>query len=143
MRLFLIASILACVTLAMGTSRETWADTALTTRLWQIISNGETGELESLLTDDPSVVKVRSSDGRGPLWWAHEYQQPLMVQLLLEHGASPDEQDADGKKPSEINRVGPTEFSKQREAEFASQGFDQAESPAKDYHGEELEDEFD
>jgi hypothetical protein len=55
-------------------SRE-WADTPVTTRMWSLINAGKTEELFEWVQGDPSVVHVRAADGRGPLWWAYEYQQ--------------------------------------------------------------------
>ena len=121
-----------------GTSQDTWADTEYTTNMWNIISSGNVEELKSLLEASPEMASVRSMDGRGPLWWAHEYQQAAMVQLLLDAGANPNERDGDGKRPLEIVDVGPTEYMRER---MESGEFNvNSESPAKDYHGEDFED---
>nr|ACI16017.1 hypothetical protein [Bodo saltans] len=105
--------------------------------MWSIISSGNVEELKNLLESNQELANVRSGDGRGPLWWAYEYQHPEMVQVLLAAGANPAERDADGKRASEVNGVGPTEFMKNRQDTYDS--YDE-ESPAKNYHGEELED---
>lgn len=138
--ILLVAALAVVCVLASkkGTSQDMWQDTEFTTSLWNIISSGNVEELKSLLESNPELAIIRSSDGRGPLWWAYEYQQPDMVQILMDAGASPTERDADGKKPAEIGGVGPTEFMKQqRDSATGEVG---EESPAKNYHGEELED---
>ena len=140
--LAVICAVLAIVATAApgkGTSQELWQDTEFTTNLWSVISSGNIEELRSILESNPDGSRVRSSDGRGPLWWAFEYKRDEMVQLLIDSGASPNERDADGNRPNEVKGVGPTDFMKQR----MDAGFDdEAESPAKNYHGEEMEDDF-
>jgi hypothetical protein len=61
----------------MEHSKE-WADTPITTRMWSLIHGGKTEELFEWVQSDPSVVHVRAADGRGPLWWAHEYEKVRM-----------------------------------------------------------------
>jgi hypothetical protein len=133
----LLCVAVVCVVANKGTSQDTWQDTDFTTNMWSIISSGNVEELKNLLESNQELATVRSSDGRGPLWWAHEYQQPDMVQILLDAGALPNERDADGKKASEVNSVGPTEFMKTRQDTYDAY---EEESPAKNYHGDELED---
>ena len=94
-----------------GTNAHKWADTALTTSLWRTISDGDVDDLKSLLESNPEAAVARSGDGRGPLWWAYEYDKPEMVAALVAAGASEDEKDADGKTPKQVaGKVGPTEF---------------------------------
>ncbi len=122
-----------------GTSQELWQDTEFTTNLWSVISGGNLEELRGILESNGDASRARSSDGRGPLWWAYEYKREEMAQLLIEFGASLEERDADGNRPNELKNVGPTDYMKQR----ADAGFDdEAESPAKNYHGEEMEEDF-
>ena len=44
---------------------------------------------------DPSVVHIRASDGRGPLWWAYEYGQTAAIELMLAAGVDPEAKDSD------------------------------------------------
>jgi hypothetical protein len=101
-------AVLVALTLAAG--RDSWRDTPMTTQLWNVISSGNVEELRGILETDETAAKVRSADGRGPLWWAHEYNQPEMVKMLLNAGADPADTDGDGKKPSEVTNIGPTEY---------------------------------
>jgi len=83
----------------MEHSRE-WADTPITTRMWSLIHGGKTEELFEWVQSDPSVVHVRAADGRGPLWWAYEYEQTAIQQLLVAAGVDPAEEDSDGNVAS-------------------------------------------
>jgi hypothetical protein len=136
----ILCAVVCIATSNKGTSQDAWQDTEFTTNLWSIISSGNTEELRSILETGPDVSRARSSDGRGPLWWAYEYKREEMVQMLLDAGASPTERDADGKTPDQVKNVGPTDFMKERghDSGFA----DDVDSPAKNYHGEEMEDDF-
>eukprot|EP01061_Rhynchopus_euleeides_P017803 TRINITY_DN29473_c1_g2_i1.p2 TRINITY_DN29473_c1_g2~~TRINITY_DN29473_c1_g2_i1.p2 ORF type:complete len:162 (+),score=74.55 TRINITY_DN29473_c1_g2_i1:53-487(+) len=114
------AVLIACAVLAAtaaerkGTSQHLWQDTETTTVLWRLCSSGQANELRALLNDQPEAVHTRSSDGRGPLWWAFENKQDEVAQLLLEAGANPDEKDADGNKPDELtNGPGLTQWAKE------------------------------
>ena len=141
LKILIVIGVLSVIALAnKGTSKDTWQDTEFTTNLWSVISSGNLEELRSILESTPDGSRARSSDGRGPLWWAYEYKHDEMVQLLIDSGASPNERDADGNKPNDVKNVGPTDFMKQR---MDAGGFeDEPESPAKNYHGEEIEDDF-
>ena len=116
--LCLVATVFAS---GKGTSEELWNDSPFTTQLWNVISSGNSEELKSILESDASAASTRSGDGRGPLWWAHEYGKPDMVKMLLEGGANPEERDGDGKKPEEVTTIGPTEFAKIKAQQAAQQ----------------------
>jgi len=79
-----------------------WANSPDTTRMWGLVNNGDVDSLEDWIEEYPGVVHIRAEDGRGPLWWAYEYGQYDVVQLLLESGANSELEDKDGKKPAEM-----------------------------------------
>ena len=58
-----------------GGEDDVWANTEVTTQLWDTISRGDLQGLKAILTGNPSAAKVRAEDGRGPLFWANEYVQ--------------------------------------------------------------------
>ena len=71
-----------------------WSNSEDTTLMWQIVSSGESApELEAWLKRAPGLIHLRAEDGRGPLWWAYEYDRPDMVALLVREGADPDATD--------------------------------------------------
>jgi hypothetical protein len=77
-----------------------WADTSTTSQFHNIISSGNIDAFVSLLKLEPESAKVRSADGRGPLFWAFEYNMLDMQSLLIQHGADADAKDAHGQSPA-------------------------------------------
>ena len=61
----------------------------MTTAMWSLIDRGDIGELAKALDSDPDLVYIRSEDGRGPLFWAYEYERYDLVKLLLDKGKWP------------------------------------------------------
>ena len=126
MRVFALLTVLsaACFLTAVsaesGTNRHLWSDTEFTTHMWQTISTGNKDDLEKVLAETPEkVMNARARDGRGPLWWAYEYERQDMVDMLIAAGLNQEERDADGKTAKDIfGKIGETEFMKaQAEAE--------------------------
>jgi hypothetical protein len=79
-----------------------WADSELTARLFQAISARDTEGLIDILSDTsivPPASMVRSSDGRGPLFWAYEFGHSAGVQILEEIGIDPNSRDGAGITP--------------------------------------------
>ena len=61
--------------------------------------------LESALVAHTSVVvHIRSEDGRGPLWWAYEYDRTEIIAALREAGVHEDAKDDRGLKASDMRR---------------------------------------
>ena len=50
--------------------------------MWNLISQNRNKELKAWIDEDPEVVHIRSSDGKGPLFWAYEYGNKKLVRLL-------------------------------------------------------------
>jgi dolichyl-diphosphooligosaccharide---protein glycosyltransferase len=83
---------------------EQWSNSEFTTTLWNLISNGQTGDLKKVLDESPAMAHLRSEDGRGPMWWAHEYGMSDIVALLKSHGVSDERKDKDGTTPLDISK---------------------------------------
>ena len=81
-----------------------WQDTEATTHIWQLIHGGQYEALQELLDRDADLVKYRSKDGRGALWWAYEYGHDDMVDLLINAGADADATDANGKRAVDMKQ---------------------------------------
>jgi len=79
-----------------------WTNNEDTTHMWSIVSSGSLDDLAAWIKYAPSVVHMRSKDGRGPLWWAFEYDQPEMVQFLVANGADEAATDSLGMTPEEM-----------------------------------------
>ena len=67
--------------------------------MWSIIDRGDIDELTKALDQDTNLVYLRSEDGRGPLFWAYEYERYDMVKVLLDRGADAAATDAKGNTP--------------------------------------------
>jgi len=81
-------------------SLVTWQDTEVTTFMYNLIAKGDARALMIVMKESPEMVWCRSGDGRGPLFWAYEFRQMEMVELLLQAGLREDDQDAEGLTPS-------------------------------------------
>merc|ERR1719384_520427 len=84
-----------------------WKDTEVTTQLWQKIRDRDTHSLYQMIQQQRDVIHLRSADGRGPLFWAYEFGHDEAIKLLLELGVDSEMKDANGVKPSEMERVVP------------------------------------
>lgn len=51
-------------------------------------------------------VHLRAEDGRGPLWWAHEYEKWDIIDLLKERGADFNAVDINDQKPADLLPAG-------------------------------------
>lgn len=81
---------------------EDWEDNERTGLMWEIIKDGEIQEFVALLQEHPELAHIRSEDGRGPMWWAHEYGRPSMVSILRQLGVSEERTDTKGVKPTDL-----------------------------------------
>mmetsp|Transcript_2292 Transcript_2292/g.3216 ORF Transcript_2292/g.3216 Transcript_2292/m.3216 type:complete len:979 (-) Transcript_2292:619-3555(-) len=79
-----------------------WENTATTTLMWEMISKGDVKDLLKYLTDSPDLAFVRSSDGRGPMWWAYESGNEKIVRILKKVGVREDLADANGLTPKTL-----------------------------------------
>ena len=89
-----------------GPKTFSWADTEATTHIWSLVNRGDYEALQRLLEQDQDVVRYRSKDGRGALFWAYEYGHDDLADLLIAHGADTEAKDASGKRPSELRMPG-------------------------------------
>lgn len=81
---------------------QVWENTEATSLLYEMIVSKQIEELSMLLQDQPEYAHVRSKDGRGPMWWAHEHGRPYIIQLLKKHGVSEKLRDRDGISPLDL-----------------------------------------
>jgi dolichyl-diphosphooligosaccharide--protein glycosyltransferase len=80
---------------------ERWEDSEQTSYMWDVISEGKIMDLLEVLREYPEVAHIRSADGRGPMWWAHEYNRPKMIQYLKKLGVSDELPDSSDRRPGE------------------------------------------
>jgi dolichyl-diphosphooligosaccharide--protein glycosyltransferase len=71
--------------------------------LYELIKTKQLSQLEALLKNQPAIAHMRSKDGRGPMWWAHEHGRPMMIKVLKTHGVSEKLRDKDGITPLDLS----------------------------------------
>merc|ERR1711907_253273 len=81
---------------------DAWKNTPITTRLWEVISKNDVPGLEQMIKVNPRVVHARSEDGRGPLFWAYEYQKADIVKMLEGAGVDNTLKDKHGMTPKQM-----------------------------------------
>jgi len=79
-----------------GEGGVSWENNDVTTELWNIVQNGSVKDLELLSAHNPDAIHSRSTDGRGPLWWAFEYGREDIVEYLLDEGVAEMAADREG-----------------------------------------------
>ena len=77
-------------------------DSDESTAMWQLVSQNNIAELTAWLEREPIMAYLRSSDGRGPMWWAFESRNQDIVKLLMKHGVPIQDKDKSGKTPVEL-----------------------------------------
>ena len=80
---------------------DKWEDNEKTTLMWQMISAGALNQFAQIIVEHPEMAHLRSSDGRGPIWWAYEHNRPRMIEVLKQMGVSEDLKDGNGVTPPE------------------------------------------
>jgi len=81
---------------------QRWEDNQATSNLFNLIQTNQIDMLEMALKNQPSFAHVRSKDGRGPMWWAHEHGRKDIIKLLKSHGVSEKLKDKDGIRPVDL-----------------------------------------
>ena len=81
---------------------KNWEDNEKTSMMWEIIKNTEREEFMEVLSSHPELAHIRSKDGRGPMFWVHEYGRSGMITVLRKLGVSEERADANGIKPIDI-----------------------------------------
>ncbi len=82
---------------------QRWEDNEIMSTLYEIIRTQQLDQLEALLQSQPVIAHMRSKDGRGPMWWAHEHGRPMMIKILKSHGVSEKLKDKDGITPLDLS----------------------------------------
>jgi hypothetical protein len=85
-------------------SAETWEDSPALTAMWESMNGKKAQEIETLLVQMPEIVKARAADGRGPAWWAWEFEYEHGLAALIAAGADVETEDGDagGQTPKEM-----------------------------------------
>lgn len=81
-----------------------WGDNEMTHAMWEIASTNDMKRLGEYVRETPEVVHMRSNDGRGIMWWAHEYGQTKMIKILKKLGVSENLKDEKGMTPLDLSK---------------------------------------
>jgi len=81
---------------------EEWANNEMTSLLYEMIANNNFDDLSEILLGNPQLAHIRSEDGRGPMWWAHEFKRKKMIKMLKTLGVSDARTDENGRTPLDI-----------------------------------------
>merc|ERR1719152_782420 len=77
-------------------------DSPTLTSFWQATSDGSTDAFINQLIQNRESAQHRSADGRGPMFWAYEFKNVDTLALLMHLGVPSDQEDVDGKQPTEF-----------------------------------------
>mmetsp|Transcript_12796 Transcript_12796/g.11394 ORF Transcript_12796/g.11394 Transcript_12796/m.11394 type:complete len:190 (+) Transcript_12796:71-640(+) len=83
---------------------QSYENTQETTLLWTLISTSQNMQLHGFIIEHPSVLMLRSEDGRGAIWWAWEYKNAEALAILAVNGVDLhySQTDNNGQKPHEL-----------------------------------------
>ena len=85
-------------------------DNDVKSQAWQDIAHGNVQAVRDAIQDDPCYAVMRAGDGRGPLFWAHEFYSQEIIDVLTHHGADLAARDRGGKRPDQMVRAPPMTF---------------------------------
>lgn len=71
----------------------------MTSLLYQLIAEDKFAELREVFIQQPQLAHIRSEDGRGPMFWAHEHGRTKMIEMLKKLDVSEERTDANGRTP--------------------------------------------
>merc|ERR1711957_873102 len=70
-------------------------DTPLLSSIFQGVSSKDNDAIDRLFDSSNFAVNARASDGRGPAFWAWEFQNAYVLGTLMVHGADVESTDED------------------------------------------------
>ena len=90
--------------------RTGFHDNDVKSQAWRDIAHANVDAVLAAIAEDPCYAKMRAADGRGPLFWAHEFSLDALVDALVDAGADPEAKDAGGKTPKQMPKAPPLTF---------------------------------
>lgn len=82
-----------------------WEDSEETSMLWELISQNKVREFMEVVGNTPELAHLRSSDGRGPMFWAMEKRSEKIVRVLKKLGVKDTYLDAQGLSPIRLASI--------------------------------------
>ena len=83
--------------------------------VWQLCHEGNVEALRKWVEADPCLAESRAADGRGPLFWAYEFENADLVELFLANGADAAATDKDGAKPEAMTSTPRADWGKKKD----------------------------
>jgi len=90
---------------AIDTINEVWQNNEMTSAVYEIIEANDFDSLRKLLSDMPELAHIRSEDGRGPMFWAHEKGRSKFVKAFRKLGVRENVKDSSGRTPLELSTI--------------------------------------
>lgn len=84
---------------------DNWENSEMTTAMYNVIDANDFESLRELLAAMPEAAHLRSEDGRGPMFWAHEKGRTKMVKAFRKLGVRENVKDANGRTPLDQSTV--------------------------------------
>merc|ERR1719482_1166710 len=70
-------------------------DTPLLSSIWQAISSKDNEAIDRLFDSSSLAATARASDGRGPVFWAWEFQNTYALASIIAHSGDVESADED------------------------------------------------
>merc|ERR1719502_1650891 len=70
-------------------------DTPLLSSIWQAVSSKDNDAIDRLFDSSNFAVSARASDGRGPAFWAWEFQNTYALGAIIAYGGDVESSDED------------------------------------------------
>merc|ERR1719253_1055011 len=77
-------------------------DSAALTSIWEAVSSGSTDNLINILIQNRDYAQHRSTDGRGPVFWAYEFKNVDALAIFMNLKVPMDSEDIDGHPPQKF-----------------------------------------
>merc|ERR1719460_3365594 len=87
----------------LAASEEEFQDTPLLSSIWQAVSSKDNEAVDRLFDSSNFAVTSRASDGRGPAFWAWEYQNAYALGAIIAYGGDVESTDEDLQGSSAVS----------------------------------------
>merc|ERR1719316_241157 len=89
------AAVVALGLLRFAVAEDDFQDTPLLSSIWQAVSSKDNEAIDRLFDSTNFAATARASDGRGPVFWAWEFQNAYALGALMVAGADVETKDED------------------------------------------------
>jgi len=107
----LASPLLGVAGLSSDESMTDFFDSDIKSQAWTEIAQGSVTANRDSLDSDPCFAKMRAGVGRGPLCWAHEFDNEEIIETLLNAVVDPNAKDKSGLTPGQIPKAPSLTFS--------------------------------